>query len=243
MAYPIVKAEGTVKRRPGSTLGPLDLAVRPGEVLAVVGPAGSGKTILLRMLWGFVRPDEGKISVLGRTPHLEQIDLRRRAGYVPTSPRFDRNLTAGGFFEFASNFYPTWNWEHARVLLESLGVDTSNRLEDLTTECRRKLAIASALTHRPELLILDEPTAGLGTSRGKDVLDGVRRFARERPAGVILSSSCFDNVAGMADSTVVLNSGRQAFGERPQPSLLRNSRKAGTKSTNTSVLRPTPPAK
>src|ERR1700733_878417 len=78
-------------------LGPLDLHVDPGEVLGIMGPNGAGKTTLLKLLWGFMRPDSGNISVFGLQPHLDQVKVRLRAGYLSENPRFYPDLTAKQF--------------------------------------------------------------------------------------------------------------------------------------------------
>lgn len=216
MEDPIVTVERAVKRRDkGLALGPLDLALRAGEVLAVVGPPASGKTTLLRMLWGFIRPDEGRVSVMGKTPHLQQLDLRRNAGYVPRSFSFGKGVTAAGLLGFVSNFYPAWSWERAEALLRSLGIDASQKLEDLSRTDLRRLGIVSAITHRPDLLILDEPAAELDPEARSEVLGGVRRFATDEDAGIVLSSNAADGLQGVADSVVILNSGGRPGTEYP----------------------------
>src|SRR5947207_6795900 len=90
-------------------LGPLDLRVEPGEVLGIMGPNGAGKTTLLRLLWGFMRPDSGRISVFGLQPHLEQVKVRLRAGYLSEHPAFYPTFTAQEFLRFIGNFYDQWD--------------------------------------------------------------------------------------------------------------------------------------
>jgi ABC-type multidrug transport system ATPase subunit len=96
---PIVQTESLTKLRGRFKLGPLDLKVEPGEILGIMGPSGAGKTLLLKILWGFVRPDSGTVHVFGLTPHLHQISVRLRAGYLSQSSGLYEWMTARQFPE------------------------------------------------------------------------------------------------------------------------------------------------
>lgn len=192
----------------GFRLGPLDLRVAPGEVLGIMGPNGAGKTTLLRLLWGFMRPDAGRISVFGLQPHLEQVKVRLCAGYLSENPQFYSALTAKQFLEFVGNFYNGWDHTRIRLLLEQLGVRADLRIEQLSKGNRVKLGLISAVGHRPSLLILDEPTSGLDPLVRLDILNFLRKLAREENVSIVLSSHISDDLDQIAESVLMLHRGR-----------------------------------
>lgn len=189
-------------------LGPLDLRVVQGEVLGVMGPNGAGKTTLLRLLWGFMRPDGGNISVFGMTPHLEQVKVRLRAGYLSEFPRFYLALTATQFLRFIGNFYDAWDETRANQLLEQFEVHPELKIEQLSKGNRIKLGLISAVSHRPSLLILDEPTSGLDPLVRLDILRFLKSLAREENTSVLISSHITDDLDQIADTILMLNRGR-----------------------------------
>jgi ABC-2 type transport system ATP-binding protein len=189
-------------------LGPLDLEVQAGEILGIMGPNGAGKTTLLRLLWGFLRPDAGSISVFGFQPHLDQIRLRLRSGYLAENSHFYAGLTGRQFLRFVSNFYETWDWARVNDLLEQFRIKPDVRIEHLSKGNRVKLGLVSALGHRPSLLILDEPTAGLDPIVRMDMLDFIKTMSRSEGVSVILSSHISDDLDQIADSVLMLNEGQ-----------------------------------
>jgi ABC-2 type transport system ATP-binding protein len=188
-------------------LGPLDLHVAPGEILGVMGPNGAGKTTLLKLLWGFLRPDQGRISIFGMQPHLEQVRIRRRAGYLSENPQFYFALTARQFLRFIGNFYEGWEESRTDHLLEEFGVDPGLKIEQLSKGNRIKVGVISAVGHRPSLLILDEPTSGLDPLVRLDILRFLSKVAREEQVSILLSSHISDDLDQVADSILMLNKG------------------------------------
>jgi ABC-2 type transport system ATP-binding protein len=189
-------------------LGPLDLRVAPGEILGVMGPNGAGKTTLLRLLWGFIQPDEGKISVFGMQPHLEQMRVRLKAGYLSENPNFYSAFTARQFLRFVGNFYEGWDESRTIRLLDQFGVFPDQKIEKLSRGNRIKVGLVSAVGHRPALLILDEPTAGLDPVVRLDILRFLALLAREEDVSILLSSHISDDLDQIADSILMLNHGR-----------------------------------
>ncbi len=189
-------------------LGPLDLRLGPGEVLGVIGPYGSGKATLLKLFWGFMKPDHGRIFVFGMQPHLNQMSVRRRAGYLSENPQFYSVLTAKQFLRFVGNFYHGWEESYACGLLERCGVDPDLKVEKLSKGDRVKLRIASASGHHPSLLILDEPTSGLDSQIRLEVLGLLNRLAHEQNVSIVLSSHISNDLDHIADSILILENGR-----------------------------------
>jgi ABC-2 type transport system ATP-binding protein len=189
-------------------LGPFDLRVDRGEILGVMGPNGSGKTTLLRLLWGFLRPDEGRISVFGMQPHLEQVKVRLRAGYLAGNPRFYSCFTARELLKFIGNFYQGWDESRTERLLQEFGVQPTLRIEELSHGDRMKVGVISAVGHHPSLVILDEPLSGLDPRTRMEILAFVRTLAKKENVAFLISSHISDDLDHTADSILMLKDGR-----------------------------------
>jgi ABC-2 type transport system ATP-binding protein len=205
----LIRAESVVKRQGHQfKLGPIDLALRSGEVLGVIGEKGSGKTTLLRLIWGFLRPDQGTVSVFRLQPHLNQISVRRHAGYLSESPCFDEWMTARRHVQFMSRYYEGWNEATADLLLERFGIDPGMCVFELSEGAKVKLALISAAGHNPFLLLLDDPMARLATDVQSEISVFLKTLAKERGIGIVVSSRCSSNLSQLTDSTMKLVDGK-----------------------------------
>lgn len=205
----IVRVDAVYKSFYGSfRLGPIDLNIASGEILGVMGPNGAGKTTLLRLLWGFIRPDAGRISVFGMTPHLQQVDVRLKAGYLSENLSFYNALTAHDFLKLVSNFYNKWDTPYADGLLDELQIKPDAPIYSLSKGARVKLGLVSALGHRPSLVILDAPTDGLDPAPRTQILNFLSKLARDSGTSILLSSHISDDLERTVDSVLMLKDGR-----------------------------------
>lgn len=167
MVDPVVTCEGLTRRFPsGTALDGLTIDARPGEVLALLGPNGAGKTTTMRLLNGVLEPDAGTASVLGLDPWRQGEELRARTGVLTENAGLDERLTALENLTFVARVRGL-ETESARTrameLLERFGMAhrADVRVQGFSTGQRKRVALARALLHDPELLFLDEPTSGL----------------------------------------------------------------------------------
>jgi Cu-processing system ATP-binding protein len=193
-----------------TVLDGLDLEIRPGAVTAVLGPNGAGKTTLIKSILGLVHPESGEIrfggEVLGSSS-----EYRRRIGYMPQIPRYPENLKVGEIISMIRDLRgnPEEVDEELAVAFD-LSREMDKPFKALSGGTRQKVSAVLAFLFRAELLILDEPTAGLdpiSSSRLKD------KVAREKDAGrtIILTSHIMSEVEELADRVVYLLDGRIHF--------------------------------
>ncbi len=190
----------------------LDLSVRRGEFYMLLGPNGAGKTTTLRMVSGLLRPDDGAISIFGVDAIADPVAAKRITGWLSDEPMVYDKLTPVEYLEFVAGL---WNVEtpvaetRARDLLEWLGLSrhAHERCEGFSRGMRQKVALAGALVHEPQLIILDEPLTGLdaGSARlVKSVLcDRVRAGCT-----VIMTTHILEIAERMADRIGVVTRGR-----------------------------------
>ena len=190
----------------------LDLEIEGGKVCAILGPNGAGKTTLIKSILGLVRPDAGSILLDGR-PTGRDGSYRERIGYMPQVPRFPDNLTVGEILHMVKDLRGRFD----DLDEEAIGMFDLERQHDkpfrtLSGGNRQRVSAAVAFLFRPDLLILDEPTAGLDPIASSAFKDKV---LRERDAGrtVILTSHVMSEVEDMADRVVYLVDGAVSFDE------------------------------
>ncbi|MFH1057549.1 MAG: ABC transporter ATP-binding protein [Pseudomonadota bacterium] len=164
---PVIRAEGLAKSfGPQKAVDGLNLAVEPGEVFALVGPDGAGKTTTLRMLCGVMDPDAGRAEVLGHDSVAEAEAIKESIGYMPQRFGLYDDLSVNENIAFYADLYRVPKAERAQRVPELLAFSNLTPFQDrlagaLSGGMRQKLGLACALVHTPQLLILDEPTCGV----------------------------------------------------------------------------------
>ena len=153
---------------PGFQLGPLSLRLHPGQVYGLLGPNGAGKTTLLDLIASQLQATSGTLSHGGRRIRWGDRGWKARFSYIREMPSFYAELTVAQILELAGQLYPHWDPALADSLVGTFHLRPHQRVGHLSKGTRVKLGIVTALSHRAELLILDEPTAGLDPSARAD---------------------------------------------------------------------------
>jgi ABC-2 type transport system ATP-binding protein len=183
------------------------LEVPRGSITAFVGRNGAGKTTLIRMLLDLLAPSEGTLQVLGLDPVREGAAVRARTGYVAEGQTLFPWMKVGRFLEFISSFYETWDRDLARSMAERFELPLGKRIRTLSRGMRAQLALVAGLAHRPELLVLDEPTAGLDVVVRRQFLEGVIDLIQQEGRTVFISSHIVEDLERVADRMVVIHKG------------------------------------
>lgn len=212
---------GLVKRFPGFQLGPLDVDLEPGTVLALIGPNGAGKTTTLNCMAGLMIPDEGGTEVFGIPVQSVRGEFRREVGYVGEENGFFQRWTAERNLEVMAEMMPGWSHDRSRRLVERFALPLDKPVNKLSRGNRTKLALVAALAHGPRLLLLDEPTAGLDPVVRAEVLDVLWEITEDGGHAVLYSthvlsdiSRLADELAFLRDGKLVLRTGRDELNER-----------------------------
>ncbi len=205
----------------GMALDGLTLSVDQGEVLALLGPNGAGKTTTVRLLNGILTPDRGRATVLGLDPAVDGDAVRRRTGVLTEHAGLDERLTARENLELTARMRGldrAWAARRTMDLLERFGMaDRADiPVQGTSTGQRKRLALARALLHDPDVLFLDEPTSGLDPAATRDVIDMIGALATEHGRTVVLCTHFLGEAGRLADRMAVLHRGTlHAFG-RPE---------------------------
>jgi len=191
----------------------LSLEIRRGELYALLGPNGAGKTTTLKMVAGLLAPDAGDISVCGIDALKDPIEAKRVLAWLPDEPLIYDKLTPLEYLAFVAGLWgvPAQLAEHrAYDLLELLGLShqANARCQGLSKGMRQKVALAGALIHDPELIILDEPLTGLDAGSARQVKAVLREHV-SRGVTIIMTTHILDVAERMADRIGVIAHGRQ----------------------------------
>ena len=206
---PAIEVVGLTKRF-GRTTAVDDLSMRiaPGSTFGLIGPNGAGKTTTIKMLMGILRPTAGHAYVLGNEVLAEPLAVKQRVGYVPETHNIDRWMRVAEVVGFCRSLYDSWNDETCREMLELFGLDERKKVKHLSKGMLVKLSLVLAVSHEPEVLVLDEPMAGLDPLAREEFLDGVLRTICERGRTVLFSTHSLDDVQRLADTVGILYGGR-----------------------------------
>ena len=193
----------------GKQRGVIDLtfSVAPGEVFGYLGPNGAGKTTTIRTMLDFIRPTSGRASVLGLDVRRDRVEIHRRTGYLPGEFGLYERLTGREFLAHFASLRGGVDERHVGELVERLDVDPTQHIRALSHGNKQKLALIQAFMHRPELLVLDEPTTGLDPLIQQEfyaMVDQVRRDGRT----VFLSSHVLPEVDRVCDRVGIIREGR-----------------------------------
>lgn len=208
----------------------LSLKVRRGEIYGFLGRNGAGKTSTIRMIMGIGVADAGTIEFNGETLRRIGNDQKRQIGYVSQEQFFYPWMTCQRIGKFVGGLFPTWDSGEFLRLMTVLDLPPNRKIAHLSGGMKVKLALALALSHRPEILVLDEPTAGLDPVARREFLDIIRRQAQQMGRTTFFSSHLIDEVERVSDTVGIIHRGRLRF-EGPLDELARQVREVPAEPT------------
>ena len=195
----------------------LDLRVPRGAVYGYLGLNGAGKSTTIRMLMGLIRRHAGQAAVLGLDPARQEVEIKRRVGYVAEQPAFYDWMTVDEVLGFAAYYRrDTWLPKRAQDLIVRFRLRRDARLKDLSKGQRAKTALILALAFNPEMLILDEPTSGLDPIARREFVEGVLGEFQEEGKTIFVSSHLVNELSGLVDHVGILHEGRLLLSQRAE---------------------------
>ena len=187
------------------------LRAQRGQVLGLVGENGAGKTTLIQHLLGAYKAKTGSVRVFGIDPVYDPTAVLSRIGYLSEDRDLPGWMRLGELMRYTQAFYPKWDEAYADRLRQEFGLDDHARVKTLSRGERAKAGLLVALAHRPELLLLDEPSSGLDAVARQDILAAIVRTVAEEGRTVVFSSHLLDEVERVADHVVMIHEGRVAL--------------------------------
>ena len=203
----ITKSYGNVR-----ALSDVSFSVAPGEIVGLLGPNGAGKSTSMKIALGILPPDAGEVRVFGRRVQEDPVASKRQIGYVPETPQLYEYLTGAEYLDFIADMYGMDTNSRAERILQFLTAlelhgHENAMISGYSMGMKQKIALISALLHRPRLLVLDEPLNGLDPRSARIVKDLLRSLARQEGVGVVFSTHVLEIAQAICDRLVILSRG------------------------------------
>jgi ABC-2 type transport system ATP-binding protein len=216
MAAFAIHTSDLTKVFPGGMVGVdrLELRIRPGGVYGLIGPNGAGKTTVLRLLMGLLWPQSGRVEILGEDLWHAPRSLRSRVAYIAQTPQLYGWMTLEDFCRYASRLYPRWDAAYARSLAARWHLPLSGRIGRLSAGEQRKAALLIAFAAQADILLLDEPAAGLDPIARRALIDEIVDFVcRGTGSTVLLSTHLLEDLERVVDHVGIMDNGRLVISE------------------------------
>ena len=189
----------------------VSFTLEAGLIMGFIGPNGAGKTTTIKAILNQVRKDAGEIFLWGKDSVKHEIELKNRIGVVLDEGHFYGHLSLKRMKELIAPFYKTWDEREYRRRIADFQLDEGKKISELSKGMRMKYAIALALSHGADLLIMDEPTSGLDPMVREELLDLLRRVIQDENKAVFFSTHITSDLDKVADRIALLSDGRLLF--------------------------------
>ncbi len=199
------------KRYKGFALEPMSFALPRGYIMGLIGPNGAGKTTLIKLALNLIRSHGGAIRLFGLDHLKHEKEVRSRIGFVPDEPRLHEDIALKHLKAATAPFYETWNEARFRELADHFSLPLDKKFKKLSHGTKTKFALALALSHEPELLILDEPTAGLDPLFRRELLGLLSGLLLDERVSVLFSTHITSDLEKTADFITFIKEGRLVF--------------------------------
>jgi ABC-2 type transport system ATP-binding protein len=186
----------------------VSLYVPKGMVFGLIGENGAGKTTLIKHILGLLAAESGTVHVFGSDPTSDPVRVLGRIGYLSEQPDVPGWMQVQELIRYMKAFYPRWDSGYAAALLKEFGLNPAQRISTLSKGQTAKASLLVAQAHRPELLLLDEPSSGLDPMVRRDILEAVIRTVADEGRTVFFSSHFLDEIERVSDHIAMLHRGK-----------------------------------
>lgn len=193
------------------TLGEIDITIPKGVIVGLIGENGAGKTTLIKSMLNIIKIDSGEIKIFGKDYKKEEKDIKEDIGVVLDNMFFPELLNAEDINNSMKDIYKNWDSKLYFSYLKEFDLPDNKPLKSMSKGMRKKLEIATAISHKPKLLILDEPTSGLDPIVRNEVLDIFQKFIENEEHSILLSTHITSDLEHIADEIIFIDKGKKVL--------------------------------
>src|SRR5216110_1187888 len=209
VSEPVVRVSDLTRRFGATTaLDSVTMSLPRGAVYGLVGANGAGKTTLIKHILGLLRAESGSVRVFGLDPVADPVAVLSRIGYLSEENDLPGWMGVDELIRYSRAFYPAWDDAYAEELRKTFALDPAAKIKTLSKGQKARAGLLIALAHRPELLVLDEPSSGLDPIVRRDILGAVIRTIAHEGRTVLFSSHLLEEVEEVADHVTMIARGR-----------------------------------
>jgi len=206
-----IEINGLRKEYKGFTLEDVTFDVPQGYIMGLIGPNGAGKTTIIKLIMNLIRRDAGEVRVFGLDSRRHEPEIKSRIGFVYDVPRFPEDLRLRTIASALSAFYARWDDRRFRALLDEFQLSPRQVFKKLSHGMKMKFSLALALAHDADLILMDEPTAGLDPVFRFELLTKLRALIQDERKSVLFSSHITSDLERVADFVTFIHQGRIIF--------------------------------
>ena len=209
MTEPVISVTDLTRRFGRMTaLDSVSLSMPRGAVYGLVGANGAGKTTLIKHILGLLRAQSGSVRVFGLDPVADPVGVLSRIGYLSEENDLPGWMRVDELIRYSRAFYPAWDDDYAEELRQSFALDQAARIKNLSKGQKARAGMLIALSYRPDLLVLDEPSSGLDPIVRRDIIGAIIRTNADEGRTVLFSSHLLEEVEQVADHVTMINRGK-----------------------------------
>ncbi len=208
-----IEIRGLRKNYKGFALDDVTFDVPRGYIMGLIGPNGAGKTTIVKLIMNLIRREAGEVRVFGLDNLRRESEVKARVGFVYDVPRFPEDLRLGTIASALSAFYGKWDDRRFRSLMEEFELSPRQVFKKLSHGMKMKFSLAIALAHDADLILMDEPTAGLDPAFRFELLTKLRALIQDERKTVLFSSHITSDLERVADFVTFIHKGRIVFSE------------------------------
>jgi ABC-2 type transport system ATP-binding protein len=191
----------------------VNFSLEKGYIMGFIGPNGAGKTTTIKLIMNLIKRNSGEIKVFGLDNLQDEKKIKSRIGFVYDECNYYDNLSLKDNAKLIAGFYDKWSWTEFDKYLEKFELDKNQKIKELSKGMKTKFAIATALSHDAELLIMDEPTSGLDPISRQEIINILQEYIEDGNKSIIFSTHIISDIEKMADYITFIDRGKIVFSE------------------------------
>ena len=203
----VIEIESLRKTFSEFTLKNITVGIPKGFITGLIGPNGAGKTTIIKLIMNLLRRDEGTIRVFGQDTIEHEVEIKNRIGFVYDTPYFYEDQHLKTLMRSIGPFYSKWNELHCLALLDRFGLSPNKKFSSLSKGMKTKFALALALSHNADLIVMDEPTAGLDPLFRREFLEILGEIIQSEEKSVLFSTHITSDLDRVADYAIFIENG------------------------------------